>query len=107
MTRRTVAISWGDQFFVSQEFNGDKKESLIFGLTCDIPHWEEVIAKFKGVRSVRAFERTLEEVEQMYGYEHIPLTLQSELPQTEETWKMLEGELEQWAKYGELVPEVA
>lgn len=107
MTRRSIAISWGDKLFVSQEFNGDRKESQMFGLTASIPFWEDVVEKFKGVRSVRAFERILEQVEQMYGYEHVPLSLQSELPQTEQTWKMLEGELEQWAEYGELLPQIA
>lgn len=107
MTRRSIAIDWGDKLFVSQEFNGDKSESQRFGLTCNIPLWEEVVAKFKGVRSVRAFERILEQVEQMYGYEHIPLSLQSELPQTEETWKMIDGELEPWANYGDLVCQTA
>lgn len=96
MTRRTIVMGWGDQLFVSQEFNGDKEEALMFGLTCNIPHWDEVVAKFRGVRSVRAFERILEEVEQMYGYKHIPVSLQTELPKTDQTWKMLEGELEPW-----------
>lgn len=49
---------------------------------------------------MRAFERTLEEVEQMYGYEHIPLVYQSDTPRTEETWKMIDGELELWTEYG-------
>jgi len=103
MTRRTLAIGWGDQLFVSQEFNGDKNESLMFGLSCSIPMWDEVVAKFKGVRSVRAFERILEEVEQMYGYKHVPVSLLSNPPRTEQTWKMIEGELEQWAMYGDPV----
>lgn len=100
MTRRSIAIGWGDQLFVSQEFNGDRKESLLFGLAPIFPLWEEVVEKFKGVRSVRAFERILEDVEQMYGYEHVPLSLQRNLPKTQETWKMQEGELELWAEYG-------
>ena len=100
MTRRTLAINWGDNLFVSQEFNGDRKEAQMFGLKGVKPFWEDVIAKFKGVRTVRAFERVLEEVEQMYGYKHVPLTYQSSTPQTEETWKMVEGELELCAEYG-------
>ena len=32
MTRRTLAINWGDNLFVSQEFNGDRKEAQMFGL---------------------------------------------------------------------------
>lgn len=100
-------MGWGDQLFVSQEFNGDKSESQMFGLPCSIPHWNDVVAKFKGVRSVRAFERILEEVEQMYGYEHIPLLLQRDPPQVQETWKMIEGELEPWAEYGNPVCQTA
>ena len=67
MTRRTLAINWGDNLFVSQEFNGDRKEAQMFGLKSAKPFWEDVVEKFKGVRTVRAFERTLEEVEQMYA----------------------------------------
>ena len=100
MTRRTLAIIWGDNLFVSQEFNGDRKEAQMFGLKSAKPFWEDVVEKFKGVRTVRAFERTLEEVEQMYGYEHIPLVYQSDTPRTEETWKMIDGELELWTEYG-------
>lgn len=65
MTRRTLAINWGDNLFVSQEFNGDRKEAQMFGLKSAKPFWEDVVEKFKGVRTVRAFERTLEEVEQI------------------------------------------
>ena len=36
----------------------------------------------------------------MYGYEHIPLVYQSDTPKTEETWKMVDGELELWTEYG-------
>ena len=102
MTRRTLAISWGNHLFVSQEFNGDKKESQRFGsaVAAIAPAWEDVVRKFQGVHNVRAFERTLEKVEEMYGYQHVPVTLQVEIPQTEQTWKMREGELELWAKYG-------
>lgn len=85
MTRRTLAINWGDNLFVSQEFNGDRKEAQMFGVKGAKPFWEDVVKKFKGVRTVRAFERALEEVEQMYGYEHIPLVYQSDTPKTEET----------------------
>lgn len=100
MTRRTLAINWGDNLFVSQEFNGDRKEAQMFGVKGAKPFWEDVVKKFKGVRTVRAFERALEEVEQMYGYEHIPLVYQSDTPKTEETWKMADGELELWTEYG-------
>ena len=47
MTRRTLAINWGDNLFVSQEFNGDRKEAQMFGLKSAKPFWEDVVEKFK------------------------------------------------------------
>lgn len=109
MTRRTLAISWGNQLFVSQEFNGDKKESQRFGsaVAAIAPAWDDVVKRFKGVLNVRAFERTLEKVEELYGYQHIPVVLQKEIPQTQQTWKMMGGELELWAEYGEPIEQNA
>ena len=103
MTRRILRIPYGCTFYISQEFNGDRNESQRFHLQPIVPLWDDVVELFKGVKSVRAFESVLEKAEELYRYPHVPLKKQTALPGTEEVWQMMDGELELYSRYGELV----
>ncbi len=103
MKKRIVSIPYGGTFYISQEFNGDRKEAQTLQFFPMIPFWEDVAALFKGVQSVRAFEIALEKAEELYRYKHVPLKEQSVLPKTEEVWQMMDSELELYSRYGKLV----
>ena len=97
MTRRTIvykgrkATVHEGYYFISQEFNGDKD------------NWNDVVELFDGVNSLHDFRESIRKAEDLYTYENVPLRKVSRLPQCEEIWMLIDGKLQMYSKYGELI----
>ena len=106
MTRRVLAYREPDgMYIVSQEFNGDKRESAMFNMAVQISTtWDGIVELFAGQEcQTENFLQLVEKAEQMFGYEHIGPEVLRELPATEECWLFANNKLYLHSCYGELV----
>ena len=110
MTRRTIvykgrkATVHEGYYFICQEFNGDKDEHAIWNPQTPIKaNWNDVVELFDGVNSLHDFRESIRKAEDLYTYENVPLRKVSRLPQCEEIWMLIDGKLQMYSKYGELI----
>lgn len=101
MTRRIIAFRQGDEFCISQEFNGDKDEAVRFSPCMIDMNWEEVLKYFDELNTLKDFEQAVYEAENSYHYEHLGLERVKELPSCEEVWMVGSGSLYLHSRYGE------
>jgi len=108
MTRRYIVYK-GQQggttvYWVSQEFNGDRAEALRFNPDTTISvNWNEVVSSFDNIRSLHDFEIAVKTAENKYTYENIKLSKTTTMPANEEVWLLVDGKLQLYAKYGEVI----
>lgn len=104
MTRRIIALKGRDGYYISQEFNGDRDEGVQFlGRSVVQANWSEIVPLFNGASDFGGFSRSVKKVEELYGYEKIPLEIVEELPSVQELWLMVGEELVLFSEYGEVV----
>lgn len=110
MTRRTIvykgkkATVHEGYYFISREFNGDKYEAALWNPQTPIKaNWNEIIELFNGVNSLHDFRESIRKAEDLYTYENISLRKKSILPQCEEIWMLIDGKLQMYSKYGEVI----
>jgi len=104
MTRRVLAYEDRGKYYISQEFNGDRREGLQWNKNTLLKaNWEDIIPLFDDIKTLTKFRRTVKKAEELYGYETYPLRVDDELPRCEEVWKVTKGKLVLYAKYDEVV----
>lgn len=107
MNRRICAFEHDGKYYISQEFNGDGAEASAWQSNIRIPfHWSDVIGTFNGSETLDDFISAVHSMENAYGYEHEDLEVANELPSVQEVWLLKEGQLQLYAKYGELVSSI-
>ena len=110
MTRRTIVykgrkatVSEG-YYFISQEFNGDKDEAILWNPQTPIKgNWIDVVELFNGIESLHDFKKAIRKAEDLYTYENISLRREVNLPRCEEIWMLTDGKLQLYSKYGEVI----
>ena len=110
MTRRTIVykgrkatVSEG-YYFISQEFNGDKDEAVLWNPQTPIKgNWIDVVELFNGIESLHDFKKAIRKAEDLYTYENISLRREVNLPRCEEIWMLTDGKLQLYSKYGEVI----
>lgn len=109
MTRRHIVLPIDKGFLMSQEFNGDRTESVRFhGANQPIrANWPTVVALFLGCETEQEFLTAVKQAETWYGYEPIAPERADVLPSCEELWICDSGRLTLVARYGEPVDEAA
>lgn len=110
MTRRIITYKGREAtvlegyYFISQEFNGDKDEASIRNSQTPIKaNWNDVVELFDRVNSLHDFRESIRKAEDLYTYENVPLRKVSRLLQCEEIWMLIDGELQLYSKYGEVI----
>ena len=104
MTRRVLVYEDNGKFYISQEFNGDKKEALSWNKNTFLKvNWEEIIPLFDGITTLTKFRKAVRKSEKAYGYETYPLITSEEIPIREEVWKVIDGKLTLYARYDEII----
>lgn len=110
MTRRTIvykgrkATVHEGYYFMSQEFNGDKDEAVLWNPQTPIKgNWIDVVELFNGIESLHDFRKAIRKAEDLYTYENISLRREVNLPRCEEIWMMTDGKLQLYSKYGEVI----
>lgn len=104
MTRRVLVYEDNGKYYISQEFNGDKREALHWNKNTLLKvNWEEIIPLFDAVTTLTKFKKTVRKAEDLYGYETYPLRVSDEFPRREEVWKVIDGKLVLYAKFDEVV----
>ena len=80
MTRRTIvykgrkATVHEGYYFISQEFNGDKDEAILWNPQTPIKgNWIDVVELFNGIESLHDFRKAIRKAEDLYTYENISL----------------------------------
>ena len=108
MTRRHIVLPIDKGFLMSQEFNGDRTESVRFhGANQPIrANWPTVVALFLGCETEQEFLTAVKQAETWYGYEPIAPERADVLPSCEELWICDSGRLTLVARYGEPVEEL-
>lgn len=102
MTRRLVVFKKEDTYLVSQEFNGDKSEAGMFTANAGIKaDWPEIVGLFDGADTPDKFGKAVSKVEELYGYNPVPLEIEAEMPAAQEVWMMSHGNLILATRYGE------
>lgn len=92
------------KYYVSQEFNGDKEEALIYcPNTLLKATWDEIPPLFEGCVTLTKFRESVRKAENVYGYEQYPLCIRNEIPRCEEVWKLEKGKLILYTKYDKLM----
>ena len=78
MTRRTIvykgrkATVHEGYYFISQEFNGDKDEAILWNPQTPIKgNWIDVVELFNGIESLHDFRKAIKRAEDLYTYETI------------------------------------
>ena len=110
MTRRTIVykgrkatVSEG-YYFMSQEFNGDKDEAVLWNPQTPVKgNWIDVVELFNGIESLHDFKKAIRKAEDLYTYENISLRREVNLPRCEEIWMLTDGKLQLYSKYGEVI----
>ena len=110
MTRRTIVykgrkatVSEG-YYFISQEFNGDKDEAVLWNPQTPVKgNWIDVVELFNGIESLHDFKKAIRKAEDLYTYENISLRREVNLPRCEEIWMLTDGKLQLYSKYGEVI----
>ena len=110
MTRRTIvykgrkATVHEGYYFMSQEFNGDKDEAVLWNPQTPIKgNWIDVVELFNGIESLHDFRKAIRKAEDLYTYENISLRREVNLPRCEEIWMLTDGKLQLYSKYGEVI----
>ena len=110
MTRRTIvykgrkATVHEGYYFISQEFNGDKDEAILWNPQTPIKgNWIDVVELFNGIESLHDFRKAIRKAEDLYTYENISLRREVNLPRCEEIWMLTDGKLQLYSKYGEVI----
>lgn len=104
MTRRILVFNDNSKYYVSQEFNGDKEEFIRFHGHSFVPvNWEDVVPLFNDVETLPQFRKVIKTAEGMYGYEKCPLNIKDEVPRCEEVWMLIDGKLQLYARYDDVV----
>ena len=99
MTRRVIVYHRGTLYLVSQEFNGDYKESAYFGLQPlpETANWDKVKAEFADRRADFVnFYEAVRRAEMYYGYkrEQIIDTTEPPFSDYDEVWEFTKNGLE-------------
>lgn len=110
MTRRTIvykgrkATVYEGYYFISQEFNGDKDEAILWNPQTPIKgNWIDVVELFNGIESLHDFRKAIRKAEDLYTYENISLRREVNLPRCEEIWMLIDEKLQLYSKYGEVI----
>lgn len=104
MTRRICAFKQNEKFYISQEFNGDKSEQSLFNPRPSISvDWDYIIGTFDGSQTLEDFKAAVHSMENAYEYEHFPVEAVDTLPDAQEVWMLIDGELRLYSQYGNLV----
>ena len=110
MTRRTIvykgrkATVHEGYYFMSQEFNGDKDEAVLWNPQTPIKgNWIDVVELFNGIESLHDFRKAIRKAEDLYTYENISLRREVNLPRCKEIWMLTDGKLQLYSKYGEVI----
>ena len=110
MTRRTIvykgrkATVHEGYHFISQEFNGDRDEAVLWNPQTPIKgNWIDVVELFNGIESLHDFRKAIKRAEDLYTYENIYLRREVNLPRCEEIWMLIDGKLQLYSKYGEVI----
>lgn len=110
MTRRTIvykgrkATVHEGYYFISQEFNGDKDEAILWNPQTPIKgNWIDIVELFNGIESLHDFRKAIKRAEDLYTYENISLRREVNLPRCEEIWMLINGKLQLYSKYGEVI----
>ena len=110
MTRRTIvykgrkATVHEGYYLISQEFNGDKDEAVLWNQQTPIKgNWIDVVELFNGIESLHDFRKAIKRAEDLYTYENISLRREVNLPRCEEIWMLTDGKLQLYSKYGEVI----
>lgn len=104
MTRRIIVYKSRNaherSYFVSQEFNGDREESIKWNPKTEInANWNDIIELFNGIDSLHTFRKAVKKAENLYTYENISLVKEENIPQCEEIWMLIDGKLQLYSKY--------
>lgn len=104
MTRRICAMQHNNKFYVSQEFNGDRAEQMMFGLpTLCEGNWKDLIHVFDGSVTLEEFASAVRNMENAFHYAHEELEELDELRPWEELWVLTKEKLVLHSEYGVLV----
>ena len=107
MNRRICAFEHNGKYYMSQEFNGDREEQAMWQSNPSIScNWLDVIGTFNGCETLDDFISAVYSMENAYGYEHEESEVVDELPAVQEVWLLKDGQLQLYAKYGELVSSI-
>lgn len=95
MTRRICAFPFKGKYYLSQEFEGDLPEQRLNGLTPTISADWKLLAEcyFRNVTTLEAFRKAVIHLEKSFRYQHVPLLESSSLPDVEELWMQVGGNL--------------
>lgn len=110
MTRRIIvykgrkATVHEGYYFISREFNGDRDEAVLWNPQTPIKgNWIDVVELFNGIDSLHDFRKAIKRAEDLYTYENISLRREVKLPRCEEIWMLIDGRLQLYSKYGEVI----